>query len=146
MAFNFIANAASIMSITSSAIEAGELAARNASQTARTAVAIKDINDYTGDSMLNKSSEKHNAMKQFVRNGDFFTGFYRAGGAITGFCKGLYDGMKGNWLSVGFSALTLASKKKAPKMVGLIGMTCSMAYDFIKNGTNLFTKKNIIEK
>ena len=67
MAFNFIANTASIMSIASSAIEAGELGARNASQAARTAVAIKDIKDYTGDSMLNKSSEKHNAMRLFQR-------------------------------------------------------------------------------
>lgn len=146
MAFNFIANTASIMSIASSAIEAGELGARNASQAARTAVAIKDIKDYTGDSMLNKSSEKHNAMKEIVRNGDFFTGFYKAGGAISGFFKGLWDGMKGNFLSTGFAAMTLAFKNKTVKTVGLIGMAGSMLYDFVKNGTNLFTKKDIIEK
>lgn len=146
MAFNFIANAASILSVTSSAIEAGELGVRTAKQSARTAVAVKDIKDYTGDSMLNKSSEKHNAMKEIVRNGDFFTGIYKAGGAISGFGKGLWDGMKGNWLSTGFAAMTLACRNRTAKTIGLIGMTGSMLYDFIKNGTNLFTRKDIIEK
>ena len=146
MAFNFIANTASIMSIASSAIEAGELGARNASQAARTAVAIKDIKDYTGDSMLNKSSEKHNAMKEIVRNGDFFTGFYKAGGAISGFFKGFWEGMKGNFLSTVFAAMTLAFKNRTVKTIGLIVMAGSMLYDFVKIGTNLFTTKDIIEK
>ena len=146
MAFNFIANTASIMSIASSVIEAGELGVRNAKQSARTAVAIKDIKDYTGDSMLNKSSEKHNAMKELIRSGDFFSGAYKVGGAVTGFCKGFWNGMKGNWLSAGFAAITLAFKSRTIKAVGLIGMAGSMGYDFIKNGTNLFTKKDIIEK
>ncbi len=149
--FNFVANAASVLSIASSAIEAGECGLRNAKKSASRAVAIKDIKDYTGDSVLNKSSVKHNTMKEIVRRGDFFTNIHEAGGAISGFCKGVWEGMKGNWLSTGFAAMTLAAKGKtntsrAVKTVGMAGMTLSMLYDFIKNGTNIFTKKDTIEK
>jgi len=147
MGFNFIANAASVLALTSNAIDAGKNGLKNGSTSARNAVAIKDIRDYTGDSVLNKPSEKHNAMKEIVRSGDFTTGFYKAGSAITGFFKGVWDNMKGNWASTGFAALTLASgKNKNLKSIGVVGMTISLVYDFIKNGTNLFVRKDTIEK
>lgn len=146
MAFNFIANTAAILAIGSNAIEAGEVGARRASKGAQTAVAVKDIKDYTGDSLLNKSSEKHNAMKEMVRKSDFLTGFHKIGGGITGFASGIVEGMKGNWLSTGFAALTLAIRNRTAKTIGVVGTGVSMLWDFLKNGTNLFTKRNLIEK
>ncbi len=146
MAFNFIANTAAILAIGSNVIEAGEVGARRASKGAQTAVAVKDIKDYTGDSLLNKSSEKHNAMKKMVRKSDFLTGFHKIGGGITGFASGIVEGMKGNWLSTGFAALTLATRNRTVKTIGIVGTGVSMLWDFLKNGTNLFTKRNLIEK
>lgn len=146
MAFNFIANTAAILAIGSNVIEAGEVGARRASKGAQTAVAVKDIKDYTGDSLLNKSSEKHNAMKEMVRKSDFLTGFHKIGGGITGFASGIVEGMKGNWLSTGFAALTLATRNRTVKTIGIVGTGVSMLWDFLKNGTNLFTKRNLIEK
>ena len=146
MAFNFIANTAAILAIGSNAIEAGELGTRRASKSADTAVAVNDIKNYTGDTVLNKSSEKHNAMKQMVRKADTLTGFHKIKGGTLGFVSGIVEGMKGNWLSTGFAALTLISKNKTVKTVGLIGTGASMLWDFIKNGTNLFARKNTLEK
>ena len=146
MIFNFLTNTASVLAITSNAVEAGKMGLKNASQSARSASAIKDIKDYTGDSVLNKASEKHDAMKEIARSIDVKRPFNKTGGAVSGFCKGFWEGMKGNWLSTGFAAMTLASKNKIPKTIGTAGMTISLIYDFIKNGTSLFTRKNIIEK
>lgn len=146
MAFNFVANAAAALSLVSTGIEAGENGARKASASMRNAVAIKDIKDLTGDSLLNKPSEKHNAMKNAVRELDLFTGFYKAGGAIAGFTKGAVQALKGNIPAVGFSALTLAARNRAVKTIGVAGVLATTAWDFLKNGTNLFTKKNMIEK
>lgn len=144
--FNVLANIASVATIASVAIDAGQRGFKNGSKSAQNAVAIKDIKDYTGDSVLNKPSEKHNSMKAMVRESDFFTGFYKAGGAVSGFIKGAGESLKGTLPMLGFSALTLASKNKTAKTVGLVGMGVSHVWDFLKNGTNLFTKKDIIEK
>ena len=146
MIFNFLTNTASVLAITSNAVEAGKKGLNNASQAARSAAAIKDIKDYTGDSVLNKASAKHNTMKEIVRSIDVTRPFNKAGGAVSGFCKGFWEGMKGNWLSTGFAAMTLVSKNKIPKTIGTAGMTISLVYDFIKNGTSLFARKDIIEK
>ena len=146
MAFNFVANAAAIASLASSAFEAGEMGAREARQSSKRAVAIKDIRYFTGDRVLNKSSEKHNAMKAIVRDSDFLTTFHKIGGGVTGFFKGVFDGMKDNLITAGFSIITLLSKNKTVKTIGVAGLGISTAWDFLKNGTNLFTDKSLIEK
>ena len=146
MAFNFGANAAAIASLASSAFETGEMGAREARQSSKRAVAIKDIRELTGDRVLNKSSEKHNAMKAIVRDSDFLTTFHKIGGGVTGFFKGVFDGMKDNLITAGFSIITLLSKNKTVKTIGVAGLGISTAWDFLKNGTNLFTDKSLIEK
>ncbi len=146
MVFKLITNSMAILSLTSSAIEAGQRGFKKASSSARTELASKDIKDINADLMLNKPSEKHNAMKEYVRQGDFTSGFYKAKGALSGFFKGTYEGMKGNFLSAGFAILTLASKNKTIKTIGAIGCGLSGAWDFIKNGTNLLSGEDTIEK
>ncbi|MCD8025185.1 MAG: hypothetical protein LUE64_06585 [Candidatus Gastranaerophilales bacterium] len=143
--FNVVANTAAIASIISIGLEAGQMGARTASKSAKTAGAVKDIRDYTADSKLNKSSEKYNAMKEFTREHDFTYGLYKAGGAVTGFAKGVSKGLKGNIPTLGFSALTLLSKNKTIKTASIVGMGVSLAWDFIRNGTSLFRKKDQIE-
>lgn len=144
--FRFIANTAAFLSITSSAIEAGKKGLNDASKCAQTAVAIGDVKDITNDSYLNKPSEKHNAMKEFVRKHDLLSGTRRAQGAMYGFVTGIAKGIKGNLLSIGFSTMTLASKNKKVKTAGVIGTGISLVWDFIKNGTNLLIKRDVIEK
>ncbi len=147
MAFNFVANAAAIASLVGITAEAGGRGARVASQSGDRALAIKDIRDLTGDSYLNSPSEKHNTMKRWVRESDMLSGFYKAGGAISGFFRGAFETVKGNLPTIGFSALTLATRNRTVKTIGLVGAAASMLVDFVLNGTNLFSKnKNLIEK
>lgn len=135
------------LALTSTAIEAGRKGFKKASAGAQTAVAVKDIRDYTGDSKLNVSSDKHNAMKEMVRNSNLTTGLHGIKGAVCGFCKGMYEGIRNNIVSTSFAILTLASKKNnVLRTIGVIGCGISTAWDFISNGTNLFTKKDTIEK
>lgn len=146
MVVNIIANGAAISALGSVAIEAGAMAKRRASRASKTAVAIKDIKDYSGDATLNKSSDKHNSMKKYVRNSQVLTNLTRAKGAVTGFLSGITEGMKGNIPTTIFSIVTLASKRREIKVASTVLMGCSMAWDFIKNGTNLFADRKIIEK
>lgn len=145
--FKIIANTAAALSLASTVIETGSKGFKRASKGAQTAVAINDIKNYTGDSLLNTSSEKHNSMKAAVRKFDNVgTTFHKAKGAVGGFFDGCTDALKNNLSTVGSSILTLASKKKPIKMAGMVGLGISLAWDFLKNGTNLFTKKDYIEK
>lgn len=146
MVFNFVANAAAIASLTGVTVEAAGRGKKVGSQSADRAVAINDIKNLTGDSFLNSPSEKHNAMKKWVRGLDITTPFIKAGGAVSGFFKGAGETIKRNLPTVGFSALTLISRNRTIKTIGIVGTVVSMAYDFIKNGTNLFTNRNLIEK
>lgn len=146
MAFNFVANAAAITSLVGVTAEAASRGATVASQSGKRAVAIKDIKDLTGDSMLTSPSEKHNAMKKWVRKSDMLTGLHKLGGNISGFFRGVSDSLMRNLATTGFSVLTLASRNRTVKTVGIIGALTSMAIDFVKNGTNMFTDRNLIEK
>ena len=85
-------------------------------------------------------------MKAIVRDSDFLTTFHKIGGGVTGFFKGVFDGMKDNLITAGFSIITLLSKNKTVKTIGVAGLGISTAWDFLKNGTNLFTDKSLIEK
>jgi len=144
--FNKVANTAAVLSIASNVFEAGKMGAKNAKSMAKTELAVKDIRDLTGDMKLNKPSDKYSAMKEMVRGGDVTAPLYKAKGAVIGFFKGAYEGMKGNWLNTGFAALTLATKNKTMKTIGVVGCGVTTAWNFIKNGTNLFTDKSTIEK
>lgn len=144
--FNKVVNTAAVLSLASSVIEIGAKGAKKAHANAKTELAIKDIRDLTGDSKLHRSSGKYKAMKEMVRSGDATSSLYEAKGAITGFCKGAFDGIMNNALSMPFALIALISKGKTGKTVGIIGCGLSMAWDFIKNGTNLFIDKDTIEK
>lgn len=144
--FNKVANTAAVLSLASCVIESGAKGVKTAKADSKTEVAIKNIRDLTGDSKLNKSSGKYKAMKEIVRSSDFTAPIYGAKGAITGFCRGAFHGIKNNILSIPFAAMTLVCKGKIGKTIGIAGLGISMAWDFIKNGTNLFTDKSTIEK
>ena len=135
-----------ILSLASSSIEAGKMGLKKAKASAKTAVAVKDIKDYTGDSLLDKPSDKYDAMKKIVRDGDITSTFHAVSGAVSGFFKGAYDGFKDNVVSAGFAILTLASKNKVVKTIGAAGCGIATAWNFISKGTNLFANKDTIEK
>lgn len=144
--FNKVANTAAVLSLASSVMEMGAKGIKDGRANSKTELAIKNIRDLTGDSKLNKSSGKYKAMKEIVRSGDFTAPLYEAKGALTGFCSGVFQGAKNNILSMSFATMTLLSKGKVGKTIGVAGLGISMAWDFIKNGTNLFTDKSTIEK
>ena len=146
MVFNFAANAAAVLSLASTSIEAGKMGVKKAKANSRTEVAIKDIRDYSGDSVLNKESDKYDAMKKMVRESDVTAGLTRFKGAVSGFFQGAWSGLKDNLISAGFAGLTLAAKNKTIKTIGVIGCGLATTWDFIANGTNLFANKDTIEK
>ena len=110
--FSKIANVAAGCSLASTFIEAGKRGVRKAKANAKHELTVKDIRDYTGDSKLNTSSDKNNAMKQIIRKNDLFSSLYQIKGAVTGFVRGFCEGMKPNLISAGFAAFTLASKNR----------------------------------
>ena len=144
--FKLIANSAAICSLASNIIEAGKMGCRQASAGAKAELAIKDIRDYTGDSLLNVPSDKYNSMKKIMREGDATAGLFEAKGAIKGFFRGALEGMRDNWLPAIFSVTTLFAKSKTVKTIGLVGMAATTAWNLIANGTNLFVDKDAIEK
>ncbi len=144
--FNFVANAAAVASLISVGSEAKNGGIKEGRKGAITSVAVYDIQNATGDTLLNMKSSKHNAMKQAVRDTDLLSGLYKVKGAISGFGKGVYDNIRRNLATTIFAVGTLAVKNKTAKTIGVTGMLMSIVWDFLDNGTNLFTKTDTIEK
>ena len=63
---------------------------------------------------------------------------YLAGGAI--------KGIGYNFATLGFSALTFFAKSDTMKKAGLFGLGLSVAWDFIKNSTNIFERTDYLRR
>jgi hypothetical protein len=62
----------------------------------------------------------------------------------TGYLYGLGVGLAHNWNTLGCAALTFLAKKRPLKVAGAIGVGLSVAWNFIKNGTNLLEHKDYL--
>ena len=76
---------------------------------------------------------------------DTLAGIYLPG-LGTGYVTGAAKGVAHNALTLGFSALAFFAKRDGLKKVGVFGLGLSVAWDFIKNSTNLFERTDYLRK
>ena len=63
----------------------------------------------------------------------------------SGYLQGLGVGFANNWNTLGCALITFLSKKKPMKVAGVIGLGLSIAWNYIKNGTNLLEKTDYLK-
>ena len=103
------------------------------------------IADQIGSSKLNYPSEKHNAMKKWLMNFKYPLQVSEIWNTATGYLKGVAKGIGYNIATLGFSALAFFAKKDGTRKAGIIGLGLSVAWDFIKNSTNIFERKDYLK-
>lgn len=107
-----------------------------------------------GSSKLNYPSAKHAAIKNWMLNFKFPHKFSEIVNTVGGYFKGAVKGIANNFAPLACSALTIflgANKKIASKhpnlqKYALFATGITTAWDFIKNGTNLFERTDYLKK
>ena len=102
------------------------------------------IAEQIGSSKLNYPSEKHNAMKKWLMNFKYPLQISEVWNTVSGYVTGAVKGIGYNLPTLGFSALAFFAKKDCTRKLGIIGLGLSVAWDFIKNSTNIFEKKDYL--
>lgn len=138
-----IASALGLASIVLEGHQMGKIASR---KTSGEASADKFIKDEIGASKSNTESPKHAATKDFIAKCDILDNLYTTGSKISGYAKGFLSCCWNNIFTVAFGMLGITAKSKVTRSIALIGLGASMLYDFIVNGTNIFERKDYLEK
>lgn len=138
-----IASALGLASIVLEGHQLGKIASR---KTSGEVSADKFIKDEIGASKSNTGSPRHAATKDFIANCDILDNLYTVGAKIGGYAKGFLSCCWNNIFTVAFGMLGISAKSRAGKTIALIGLGTSMLYDFIVNGTNIFERKDYLEK
>lgn len=144
--FSIGTKAASALGITSIALEAHDIAKRNAKKSMAQASADKFVSDQIGAMKLNDDSAKHGAIKKFFQNLDITDRFLEVGGAVGGYLSGIGKCLKNNIFTVGFGALGLFAKSRPVQIIALAGMGISILFDTIVNATSMFEKTDYLDK
>ncbi len=137
---------ASALGVASIALEAHDIAKRNATKSRAQASADKFVNDQIGAMKLNEDSAKHGAIKKFFQNLDITDRFLEVGGAVGGYLSGIGRCVKNNIFTVGFGALGLFAKNRVLQTIALAGMGISILFDTIVNATGMFEKSDYLDK
>ncbi len=143
---NVATKAAALMATGVSLYEINSLGVRQANIKRESNYADDFIAQNIGSSKLNYPSEKHNAVKKWIRDFQYLPQPSEAWNTVSGYVQGAAQGIFYNALNLGFSALTFFAKKDGLKKAGVVGLGLSMAWDFIANGTNLFEKTDYLRK
>lgn len=144
--FNAGTKIASTLGLASIVIEAHSMGKTASRKTAGQVSADKYVQDSIAASKMNTTSVKHNASKKFLEHSDMVDRIYTTGGKIGGYIKGFASCLWNNIFTVAFGTIALAAKSKTANAIALAGMGISMLYDFIVNGTNLFERKDYLDK
>ena len=143
---SFIASASAVLAGTMVALEANSMGVRKAEENTKREGAKDTIRDYTGTMKLNYPSVMHNETKKeiFRLKTPLFIKDVIHGTA--GYFKGFFRGIMNNLLTTALAIGTIALPKemKRTKAAGAIALGASVIWNFLKNGTNLFEKKNDI--
>ncbi len=138
-----IASALGMSAIALEAHSNGKRVSKNSGATART---DKFVRDSIGASKLEYVSSRHNATKSFIANADISDRILEFGGKIRGYVSGFGKTVWNNIFTVAFGAVGLTAKSKPAKIIALIGLGLSLGIDTILNGTNLFERKDYLDK
>jgi len=137
---------ASTLGIVSIALEAHDIARRNAKKSMAQASADKFVSDQINATKLNNDSAKHSAIKKFLQNADFSDRVLEVGGAVGGYLSGIGKCLKNNIFTAGFGMLGLFAKSRPMQAIALAGMGISILFDTIVNATGIFEKSDYLDK
>lgn len=97
--------------------------------------------------------------KNWVSRQSIFSGFTPAMASIKGYCKGAFQGISRYFPKFVLAALSiipsskvkpdakgLRAKSKELSYISAIALALYEAYDFLKNGTELFERRNYLER
>lgn len=143
---NVATKAAAIMATSVSLYDINSLGVREANIKRESNYADDFIAGEIGSSKLNYPSGKHAAFKNWSKNFKFPYQLTELWDTVSGYVIGAAKGAWYNAATLGFSALTFFAKKDGMKKFGAIGLGLSVAWDFIKNGTNLTERTDYLRK
>lgn len=102
------------------------------------------VADLMGAQRLNYPSEKYNKIKQETFKYKLGYGVKDVFHKGSGYLQGVGIGLAHNWNTLGCALITFLAKKKPLKVAGAIGVGLSVAWNFIKNGTNFLEHKDYL--
>ncbi len=143
---NIASKTAAILASGTSLYDIHTLGVREANIKRESNYANDFIAQNLGASKLNYPSEKHNAMKQWIMDFKYPLQLSEIWNTVSGYVVGAAKGVVHNFATLGFSAVALFAKKDGWKKFGVIGLGLSVAWDFIKNSTNLFERTDYLRK
>lgn len=143
---NIASKTAALLATGASLYDIHKLGVRKANIKRESNYADDFIAQNLGSSKLNYPSEKHNAMKNWIMSFQYPLQLSEVWNTISGYVSGAIDGIGHNLATLGFSALSFFAKKDGLKKVGVLGLGISVAWDFIKNSTNLFERTDYLRR
>lgn len=143
---NVASKAAALMATGASVYDIHSIAKREANIKRESNYADDFIAQNIGASKLNYPGAKHNDIKQWIMDFQYPLQLSEVWNTVSGYTVGAIKGICYNFATLGFSALTFFAKKDGMKKFGAIGLGLSVAWDFIKNSTNLFEKTDYLRR
>lgn len=142
---NIASKAIAVMATGATLYEANYQGVRKANIKRQSEYADDFIANQIGASKANYPSATHSALKSWLVDFKFPYKFSEFTDTITGYVEGALKGLVRNFSTLGFSALAFFGKGKAQK-IGLIGTGLSVAWDILKNTTNVFERTDYLRK
>ena len=146
MLLNVATKAAAVLATAATAYDVHTLGARQAKIKRESNYADDFIAQQVGASKLNYPSEKHSAMKDWIMDFKYPLQMSEVINTVIGYITGAAKGIGHNLATLGFSALTFFAKSDGLKKAGLFGLGLSVAWDFIKNSTNIFERTDYLRR
>lgn len=143
---NVATKTAAVLATAATAYDVHTLGTRQAKIKRESNYADDFIAQQIGASKLNYPSEKHSAMKDWIMDFKYPLQISEVANTVTGYVTGAIKGIGYNFATLGFSALTFFAKSNAVKKIGLFGLGLSVAWDFIKNSTNIFERTDYLRR
>lgn len=144
------ANTSAILATAAIALEANTMGMKKSVKNAKLEGAKDTIQDTIGLSKMNYPSPMYNETKKGIFKFKTPNPVMDAVHTVSGYIKGFLNGVSHHLPTLGFAALTLATRgtNKAAKVIrsiGVIGVGITAAIDFIRNGTSIFENKKYLD-
>ena len=143
---NIASKTAALLATGASLYDVHTLGKREANIKRESNYADDFIAQQLGASKLNYPSEKHNSMKEWILNFTYPLQLSEIWDTVSGYVSGALKGVWYNIATLGFSALAFFAKKDGMRKVGIAGLGLSVAWDFIKNSTNIFERTDYLRR
>jgi len=158
----YLINTAAIIALGTVAYEAHKMGARKSSENVKLGGAKDTVRDTIGASKLNYPSPVYNEVKKGIFNLKTPNPARDAVHGVSGYFNGFMSGATHHIPTLGFAALTLASKTKmknvvkngvtkqkinlaSMKVVGIVGLGLSILWNFLKHGSTIFERKDYLD-